>query len=489
MQDSSERQVENEGVEAAKLDDTDDRDMQETKMIAHHEIDTIMEDLREKTNVAAMRSSGHNLSCTGSTLPLSGEKKTALAMNISKAVSIPGAYDSDNVRRTQHHKTSESQFAQIARLRTTQKEREYYQQPDRGLEGCIPDNDDLIDDMQARMNVFDADVTLQNSVDQKRELQKQKLRRILFCVLVLLVVIGAVIGTAVGLTGQEGSSNGTEALAPSSPSIAPRFNLFSTDCAISDSSSQVVTERYTQFRSTIDTAFPNMMAAIDIPLSAHRVALCWIADFDSYQVSGRAQEIVQRFLLTMINFHFLTQSDDHNAEITRGTIGWIMDGAHECDWDHVECGNDHTVLALSLGNANLIGTIPEELSLLTTLIAIDVSSNSLSGEIPPSLHRLTLLQGLRLDANQLSGTLFGNMTSFRDLSGFLVSQNSLTGAIPDFSDMPNLVDFAIGDNPLQGTFPNLSASTGLGEKCCILRLSLYFILLIVSLPIERISEY
>ena len=70
------------------------------------------------------------------------------------------------------------------------------------------------------------------------------------------------------------------------------------------------------------------------------------------------------------------------------------------------------VTAVSLGQSNLAGTIPQELAGLTALGALDLSNNSLTGEIPAGLADLPL-NALKLAGNQLTGCI---PAALRDIS-------------------------------------------------------------------------
>jgi len=60
---------------------------------------------------------------------------------------------------------------------------------------------------------------------------------------------------------------------------------------------------------------------------------------------------------------------------------------------------------LGLGNNQLIGSIPSEISNLTNLERLYLHNNQLTGSIPPEIGNLTNLERLSLHVNQLSGEI------------------------------------------------------------------------------------
>ena len=95
---------------------------------------------------------------------------------------------------------------------------------------------------------------------------------------------------------------------------------------------------------------------------------------------------------------------------------------------------------------SLTGTIPAELSALTSLIVLQLYNGRLTGTIPAHLSVLSSIQEVELHSNRLTGSV---PEEFGDFSGLTVMElhgNSLTGAIPSaWCDAPpsttcNLVD-------------------------------------------------
>ncbi|KAG6674000.1 putative receptor-like protein kinase At3g47110 isoform X1 [Carya illinoinensis] len=133
---------------------------------------------------------------------------------------------------------------------------------------------------------------------------------------------------------------------------------------------------------------------------------------------------------------------------------WNLNSSH-CDWPGVNCTNNGArVRSLVLNGHGLIGTIPPQLSNLTSLQILDLSGNSFFGHIPSELSRLASLQILVLSINSINGTIpleLGNLPRLKMLD---LSRNNLTGAIPiTFGFLPSLTMLLIAENQLSGKIP------------------------------------
>ncbi|WP_088894788.1 DUF4347 domain-containing protein [Leptolyngbya ohadii] len=115
---------------------------------------------------------------------------------------------------------------------------------------------------------------------------------------------------------------------------------------------------------------------------------------------------------------------------------------------------DGCITSLSLHLNNLVGSIPAELSNLSSVSSIDLGANQLSGTIPTSLSSLSHLGYLNLSENQLSGTIPVDLNNLSNLSYLNLGTNRLTGTIPSqLGDLENLSSLYLNNNALSGDIP------------------------------------
>lgn len=433
---------------------------QEHEWLDMEEYDNVVDDLRRKQRAAARRrvEPPHNSTLFGADVPisLSSDDKTALAVVVSGAMSTPGAYHGDGDNNV-GPKPTQDQLMDIARLRNVQKNRQHGHSTDRGIIRYHPDTDDNIDDLQARMNGFNSrNDAVEQSEEHRQQLQRKKRRRNMVIGLLVVIVIGAVVGIIVTIIGEKSKETATDG----SNSIS---DVFSNPCA--SQSDEAMSERYLQLRSLLDVSVPSMAATINAADSNQRVALCWLSELDGLQADVRENKLVQRFLLVAVYLHFVKQAEsgDTTATFDLASRNWLTD-AHECDWDFIECDEDQKVNALLLNHLGLTGSIPTELTLLSTLEMIELAVNDLTGEVTSGLWSMPKLEQLRLDGNMLRGAIFEGTRSISALKSINIRNNKFTGTLPQNWDMPNLEFFRVANNKFEGMVPDLSTSTKLGEK-------------------------
>ncbi|RVX03953.1 putative LRR receptor-like serine/threonine-protein kinase [Vitis vinifera] len=111
---------------------------------------------------------------------------------------------------------------------------------------------------------------------------------------------------------------------------------------------------------------------------------------------------------------------------------------------------------LSLFGNRISGSIPNELSNISTLEELVLEANQLGEHLPPSLGKLSHLRRLVLSANNFTGTIPKNFHNLKNLID-LIDGNNLSGKIPDWiGNWTKLQKLLISD--LSGpttSFPNL----------------------------------
>ena len=115
-------------------------------------------------------------------------------------------------------------------------------------------------------------------------------------------------------------------------------------------------------------------------------------------------------------------------------------------------------------NINLTGTIPEEISAISTLQVFQLSGNAISGSLPTSLGSLSSLQVWDVERNLLTGPAFVPLPP--SLASYRISSNQLVGPIPELSTLLELTELWASGNFITGTIPSsFSLLTNIGKWC------------------------
>ncbi|XP_074282163.1 receptor-like protein EIX2 [Silene latifolia] len=109
---------------------------------------------------------------------------------------------------------------------------------------------------------------------------------------------------------------------------------------------------------------------------------------------------------------------------------------------------------IDLSRNYLVGSIPKELTNISTLFGLNLSYNHLTGHIPENIGNLKTIESLDLSNNHLSGTIPRSLSSISWLGKLNLSNNNLHGQIPTGSQLQTLDDPSIyaGNSGLCG-FP------------------------------------
>jgi len=138
-------------------------------------------------------------------------------------------------------------------------------------------------------------------------------------------------------------------------------------------------------------------------------------------------------------------------------------------WAGVVCDPWGRVVKVHLPDQNLTGTLPSDLSELSSLSFFDLGTNQISGTIP-SFKSARNLTYLWLNQNLFSGTIPQDLPQ-PNIVQLELSQNILSGAIPDeFAKMTQLEYLDLSLNKLS-VLPDISVilsklnSNGTDRKC------------------------
>jgi Leucine-rich repeat (LRR) protein len=156
--------------------------------------------------------------------------------------------------------------------------------------------------------------------------------------------------------------------------------------------------------------------------------------------------IIQRYALVVLALSC-------GGDSWRGVSPWMTQSLkNECDWSLVSCNEQNQVIKLDLEDTDMTGTLPDEISLLTSLVILRLSNNRLKGKLPLSVYsRLTTLEELVVLRNSLSFSIPSEIGLLSNLQALLASQNLITGTLPgEFKLLSNLVVLDLSGTQIEG---------------------------------------
>ncbi|KAK2368161.1 putative leucine-rich repeat receptor serine/threonine-protein kinase [Trifolium repens] len=113
------------------------------------------------------------------------------------------------------------------------------------------------------------------------------------------------------------------------------------------------------------------------------------------------------------------------------------------------------LLNITLSSNRLTGSIPAEIANISTLIQLDLTANQMSGNIPPELGSLTQIRTLQLSSNNFTRELPVTLAKLTALQDFRIADNQLSGKIPDFiQNWTNINTLVIQGSGLSGPIPS-----------------------------------
>jgi Leucine-rich repeat (LRR) protein len=106
---------------------------------------------------------------------------------------------------------------------------------------------------------------------------------------------------------------------------------------------------------------------------------------------------------------------------------------HEArNWEGITIDENGKVVQIDLQDKGLRGTVPEEISALSSLRVLDLSHNMLQGEVPVCLARMDNLEELYLNNNEFEGYMDLEFSVMPNIRVMALQHNDLV-SIPDFS--------------------------------------------------------
>ncbi|KAL7505932.1 hypothetical protein ACHAXN_011630 [Cyclotella atomus] len=179
------------------------------------------------------------------------------------------------------------------------------------------------------------------------------------------------------------------------------------------------------------------------------LALDWIVNEDRLQLTVTDSNLLQRYTLALLAYSFdliswecgmVKDLDSCNITDDYDDYALWLSRTDECPWYGVECDDSGVVTGLDLSSNNLIGTIPPEISGLTSLgkyLTMVVRSHHCCQELSLSLTFVASfmlsfpIDYLALGDNCIHGTLPSELFKLVNLRDIDVSLNYLSGVVPE----------------------------------------------------------
>ncbi|RYR59123.1 hypothetical protein Ahy_A05g024961 isoform A [Arachis hypogaea] len=153
-------------------------------------------------------------------------------------------------------------------------------------------------------------------------------------------------------------------------------------------------------------------------------------------------------------------------------------GPNVCNYTGIYCApapddsTIFTVAGIDLKNANISGSLPEDLGLLTDLDFFHINSNRFTGPLPENFTKLAYLYELDISFNQFSGpfpqvvlaipslryldiSIPSSVAKMKDtLNEIIISNTGLTGPLPqEIGYLDKVTVFDVSFNRLEGELP------------------------------------
>ena len=300
---------------------------------------------------------------------------------------------------------------------------------------------------QVKMPQRDEELYWEEHRHYRRPKREHDLRRsvlrivVLACCILGLLVLGIVLGVAVG-NRQKGSSS-------------------SNDTDISRDKLKWREEIVEWLHANGITSMKDIVDAN----SPQNRAIQWLANDDvvyrqlpTDAVSDPTNRFLQRYVL--VTFFYAMDGENWNYKPK------FMTEEDECAWSAVGIGEDYMkgtfvmgvscnpdlkVETLMLPQNKLAGSLPSEMKYLTNLEVLSLPFNNVTGEIP-DLSPLKELIFFDMRYNNLEGTMPEFLANIRTLEVLTVSNNDLSGTIsPSFGSLARLHTLGVDDNNFTGS--------------------------------------
>jgi hypothetical protein len=163
---------------------------------------------------------------------------------------------------------------------------------------------------------------------------------------------------------------------------------------------------------------------------------------------------------------------------------WLSSDYSFCYWYGIICRIENVskaeITSIILRENGLRGSIPSEISLISSLMSLDLSSNKITSTLPESIGSLNRISNLNLSSNKLTGSITSSISSLRKLTSLDLGRNTLSMEIPrEIGLLENLVMLRLDTNILKGPIP-----TEIGNLRSLKTLNLNLCNLMGKIPTE-----
>lgn len=298
----------------------------------------------------------------------------------------------------------------------------------------------------------------ENALQRMRRQKHQHIKKVGMLVILVVIVVSISVGFGVALDPKE-----------STPLPVPTAAPVSTPAP---SAAQTSFEEYALSLLPGDTR----QAIQGDTESPQARAFQWLLEDSTDNPTLEDHRVVQRFSLATLYFatggeKWLKQSN------------WLHHSTSECDWYNQmrkvifegtppTCdANTSRLEYLGLPKNNLIGVLPQESFLLTSLKGLDFRQNRLREPISSRIGQLTSLQGLWFDGLSNAGPIPTQLGLLTDLKILTLINNGHTGTVPTaIGALTNMRSLWMDGSPkLSGRLPNITGMLRLAsfsmERC------------------------
>lgn len=294
---------------------------------------------------------------------------------------------------------------------------------------------------------------------RKRQLASRSKRTIVCSMLLGLVVLIALAGLLVGLLA--GQNKKEESTSNKNSNMEPTITLSDREAFFLDLPNQTVT------------------AIQQSNSSAQAKALQWVTNDPAFAAYPKWRQ-KQRFALAtffyslggfkwIFNKNWMDYSEHECEWYSDSSLVRVLPAeatayglkesfpdidAGLCDLGNSSSSDQGQVERLILPTNNLKGSIPMEISMLTSLRHVAFTSNPIGGSIPTQIGRLTRLEFFAAALVKLGGTIPSEIGMAKNLTHFLIFRTEVSGTIPhQIGALTGMKGLMLDESKISGTIP------------------------------------